>query len=357
MKKILFLIFALSACATKPQKSDTYFQVTLPSEKSRSQYDATSSRFMVSTQGLLSTQAGIEVLKKGGNLFDAFTAISFAIGVERPHSTGIGGGGFVLFYSAREKKVYSFDFRETAPKKATENMFLGSDGMPDPNLSITGGLSVATPGHVAGVLEIQKKFGNLKLEEVMAPSIRMASEGINVYGALYEAINSEQQVLSKFPSSKKIFLDSEGKPWPIGHKLIQKDLAKTLKLIAKKGPSAFYEGEIAKKISESVKKNGGVLELTDLKNYRALWREPVKTIYHDYEVFSQPLPSAGGLQIIEILNTLENAHLKEAGPQSAKAVHLTAAAMQQTFYDRAVYMGDPDFVKVPTEKTGKQRIR
>ena len=331
MKKIFVFFLFLAACQSKNANQNTVQEISFPSDKSRSQYDATSSRFMISTQGPLATQAGLEVLKKGGNLFDAFTAISFAIGVERPQSTGIGGGGFVLFYSAKEKKVYAFDFRETAPKRATENMFLNSDGAPDPAKSLTGGLAVATPGHVAGVLEIQKKFGNLKLDQVLSPAIRMAADGINVYPALYDAIASEQQTLLKFPSSKKIFLDGNGNPWPIGHKLLQKDLAQTLKLISKKGASVFYEGSIAKKIVATVSKNKGVLDLSDLKNYHALWRDPVKTTYHNYEVYSQPLPSAGGIQVVEILNTLENAKLKDSGPQSARSIHLTASAMQQSF--------------------------
>ncbi len=351
MKYLIAFSLSLSACSTFKKSTDPkYHHVNLPAEKSRNQYDAVGSKFMVSTQGPLSTQAGIDILNKGGNLFDAFTAISFAIGVERPHSTGIGGGGFVLFYSAKEKKVYAFDFRETAPKKAHSKMYLNPDGTLDPKKSVVGALSVATPGHVAGVLEVQKKYGKLKLNDVLAPAINMAENGISVYPALFRATSEEQENLARFPSSKKIFLDADGKPWPVGHNLVQKDLAKTMKLIAAQGAKAFYQGEIAQKIAATVASEKGILSLGDLKSYKPKWRTPVKTTYGQFEVFSQPLPSAGGLQVIQILNTLENAELKTHGPQDPRSIHFTASAMQQSFYDRANSLGDPDFVKAPVEK-------
>jgi gamma-glutamyltranspeptidase/glutathione hydrolase len=348
---ILCFNFLLSSCTSKPNKDEnSYYQVELPQEKSRNQYDAIGSHFMVSTQGPLSTQAGIEILKKGGNLFDAFTAISFAVGVERPQSTGMGGGGFVLFYSAKEKKVYAFDFREMAPRKASSRMFLNADGSLDPQKSVVGALAIATPGHVAGVLEIQKKYGKLKLKDVLAPAIHLAESGIVVYPALHQALISEQTVLSGFPSTQAIFLDPENKPWPVGHILIQKDLAESLKEIANQGSKAFYQGTIAQKIASTVAKYNGVLSAEDLKRYRPRWRTPVKTNFHEFEVYSQPLPSAGGVQVIQILNTLENAQLKESGPQSPRSIHFTASAMQQSFYDRAQALGDPDFAKIPVEK-------
>lgn len=352
---VIAILFVFTACSSSSKKKYTtenlaITQVTLPIEKNRQQYDSQASNFMISTQGTGSTQAGLEVLKKGGNLFDAFTAISFAIGVERPHSTGIGGGGFVLFYSAKEKKVYAFDFRETAPRKASANMYLKADGTLDANRSVVGALAVATPGHVAGVLEVHKKYGRLKLADVLAPAIRMAEKGIPVYPALHNAIAEEQVQLALFPSTKKIFLDEGGNPWPVGHNLIQKDLGQTLRTIAAQGSKAFYEGSIAKKIAASISAHQGILSLEDLKNYKTKWRDPVKSTYRGYEIYSQPPPSSGGTHVIQILNTLENSNLKALGPQNPKSIHLTASAMQQAFYDRAAFMGDPDFVQVPVDK-------
>jgi gamma-glutamyltranspeptidase/glutathione hydrolase len=348
MKYLITFILILTSCKTvMSPKEVPLSQVSLPASKSRSQYESFGSNWMVASQGVASSQAAAEVLRKGGNLFDAFAALSFAIGVERPHSTGIGGGGFLLFYSAKDQKVFAFDFRETAPRKAHSKMFLRPDGTPDPQMSLTGGLAIATPGHVAGVLEIHQKYGHLKLPEVLAPAIRMAEQGVEVYPALKRAIESQKTRLADVPSWKKIFLTSQGEAWPEGHMLVQKDLAQTIRLISQQGAASFYRGPIARKIVKAVKSAHGIMDQTDLESYQTKWREPVRSTYHDYEIFSQPPPSSGGAHVIEILNIVENSGLKKMGPQSADAVHITASAMQRAFYDRAQYMGDPDFVKVP----------
>lgn len=359
MKYILSLTFLIVACSSPSKK--TLSQVPIEPTKDRAQYEAFGTQWMVSSQGRGSTAAAVEVLKKGGNLFDAFTALSFAIGVERPHSTGIGGGGFLLFYNAHEKKVYSFDFRETAPAKAHAQMYLDANGKPISDKSLTGALSVATPGHVAGVLEIHKKYGKLSLAETLAPAIRLAEEGIPVYPALHRAISLEKSRLAQFPSSKALFLSPQGEPWPVGHILKQPELARTLRLISQKGANVFYQGEIAKKIAASVKAHNGILELKDLKNYKTKWRDPVQSTYRNYEIYSQPPPSSGGTHVIEILNVLEKLELKKLGPQHPDSIHFTASAMQRAFYDRAQHMGDPDFVKVPvsllTSKAYADQIR
>ncbi len=348
MKKYFWLLMlGFFSCTSSPK---TYSQVTLPSEKSRAQYESFGKNYMVSSQGPRSTDAAVQVLNKGGNIFDAFTALSFAISVERPHSTGIGGGGFVLFYSAKDKKVYSLDFRETASRKATAKMFLDPLGKVVPERSLTGSLAVATPGHVAGVLEIQKKYGLLSLSQVMAPAIQIAAKGFPVYPALSRAIVHSKDRLAQFPSSKKIFLTAAGEALPIGQNLIQKDLAQTLRLISLNGPSEFYKGGTAKKISSTLSKYQGIVDETDLANYKTKWREPVQSTFHQYEVFSQPPPSSGGIHVIEILNILEKDQLAKLGPQDSRSIHLTASAMQKAFVDRAQYLGDPDFVDVPVQK-------
>lgn len=356
MKKTIFTLFiALVSCTStqvaqiegsKPSLS----QVSLPIGKSRTQYENHASKYMVSSQGTQSTAAAIEILQSGGNLFDAFTALSFAIGVERPHSTGLGGGGFALFYRAKEKKVHSFDFRETAPRLAHAKMFLDPSGNPVPEKSLTGALAVAVPGHVAGVLEIHKKYGRLPLSKVMAPAIRMAESGIQIYPALSQAISTSKNKLALFPDSRKIFLDPRGEPWPVGHQLVQKDLARTLKLISRQGAKAFYQGPIARQIDASMKKHQGLIQLKDLASYKTKWREPLRGTYRSYQIFSQGPPSSGGMAVIQILNMLENDDLKKRGPQDPQSIHLTASAMQRAFVDRADYMGDPDFSEVPVLK-------
>lgn len=349
MKKYICLfMFGIFSCTSSP--IHPFSQVQLDAQKSRAQYESFGKKFMVSSQGLRSTDAAVQILNKGGNLFDAFTALSFAIGVERPHSTGIGGGGFVLFYSAKEKKVYTLDFRETASRKAHAKMFLDESGKVIPERSLTGSLAVATPGHVAGVLEIQKKYGLLSLPQVMAPAIQMATDGFPIYPALYKALTQSQDRLSQFSSSQKIFLNSQGQALPVGHQLIQKDLGQTLRLISKKGASEFYKGRIAKKISATISKYHGLVDEVDLANYKTRWREPVRSTFHEYQVFSQPPPSSGGVHVIEILNILEKDNLAKWGPQDSRSIHLTASAMQKAFVDRARFLGDPDFVNVPVDQ-------
>ncbi len=340
------LLFGIASFA---EENPSLSRVQVLTGRTRDQYEAFSRKAVISTQGTYSTKAGIEILKKGGNLFDAFTAVSFAIGVERPQSTGIGGGGFLVFYHAREKKVYAVDFREMAPGKAKSDMFLDEKGEPTKK-SLAGALAVATPGLVAGVLEIQKKYGKLPLSEVLKPAIELAEKGFPVYPALHDAIKTEKENLAKFPSSKQIFLNADGEPWPVGHMFIQTDLAKTMKEISAKGAKAFYQGEIADKIVSTMRAHSGIIDKKDLAGYKVKWRKPVTGRYKDFEIHSMPPPSSGGTHVIQILNMVEKDKLAKKGPQDPQSIHLIASAMQRAFVDRAVYMGDPDFVKVPVDK-------
>ncbi len=355
MKKyfLFFLLGNFSCSSTSVNKNITiedYSQVRLLPNKSRSQYESFGKNYMVSSQGIHSTDAAVKILNQGGNLFDAFTALSFTISVERPHSTGLGGGGFVLFYHAKDKKVYSLDFREMASHKAHSKMFLDENGKALPERSRTGALAIATPGHVAGVLEIQKKYGKLSLTKVMAPAIKLAAEGFKIYPALHNALLLNENRLSQFDSSKKIFLSSDGKALDLGKILIQKDLAQTLLLISKKGPKVFYQGEVGQKISTTVSNYKGLVDAKDLANYKTKWRDPVQSTYHDFQIYSQPPPSSGGVHVLEILNILESDQLHKMGPQGSHSIHLTASAMQKAFIDRAQFMGDPDFIKIPVDE-------
>lgn len=304
----------------------------------------------VATQGIYATKAAVEIFEKGGNAIDAAVAASFTISVERPHSTGIGGGGFMLFREAASKKIYAIDFRERAPIASTENMFLDELGNPIATLSINGKKAIATPGLVAGLLEIHEKFGKLSREDVMAPAIDLAEKGFKIYPTLAKALAQKEEELKKDPEASKIFLDENKKALKEGQILIQKDLAHTLKLIAKDGKKVFYQGEIAKAFEDSH------LSVTkkDLSEYVVKWREPLKGSFKGYNIFSMPPPSSGGIHVLQFLSMLENDHLKEKGFLSAQSIHLAASALQSAFADRAKYLGDPDFVKVPAlELTSK----
>lgn len=339
-------IFSCSQPVPRPTSSPRIFQVSAD-KKAKSM--VTGKKWMISTQGEASSRAGVRILKEGGNLFDAAVAVSFAIAVERPHSTGLGGGGFLLIRDGKTGQIRALDFRERAPLKAYANMYLDKTGKVVSDRSLTGALAVGTPGLVMGLVEIHQKYGSLPLEKVMAPAIELAEKGFPVYPALFQATISEKERLLRFAATRKIFLDSQSQAWPVGHQLIQTDLGKTLRLISKKGSAGFYHGPIAKKMSDAMKQQKALLSLQDFSQYQTRWREPVSARFanQNLEIFSMPPPSSGGVHVLQILNILENDDLKSWGPQDVRSVHLTASAMQMAFADRAQYLGDPDFVQVP----------
>ncbi len=301
------------------------------------------------------------MLELGGNAIDAFAAMSFAISVERPHSTGLGGGGFLLYLPAGKKTPLAFDFREEAPRRAKANMYLDKNGNAIPNKSLVGALASGVPGTVAGVLHVHKKFGKLPLATVMEPAISLAEKGFPVYAELAGALQDSAETLRKFPSSAAIFLHKDGSPLKEGELLVQTDLANTLRTITKNGAKGFYEGKIANELAASQKKWGGIITMKDLARYKVKERKAVHTDFKGYEIYSMPPPSSGGVHVLEALNMLEGDDLKKLGAFSPEAMHLVAASLQQAFADRAKYLGDPDFVKVPVEgllrKTYAHKLR
>lgn len=354
---IIPLLFLLIQCQSPPNKSSKDNNAILTSAK-RADYEsalAEGTHYAVATQGIAATQAAKTIFAQKGNIIDAAVAVSFAISVERPHSTGIGGGGFMLFREAATKKTYAIDFRERAPLAATKDMFLKSDGTPDSDLSQNSIMSAAVPGLVAGLVDIHTKFGKLPLKVVMKPAIDLAENGFPVYPNLKIALDNKAAILKKDPSARAIFLDEWENPWPLGHVLVQKDLAKTLRKIASGGKNVFYKGEIAESYVKFFKSQKGLLTKKDLMDYKVLWRDPVKGTYKNYEIFSMPPPSSGGIHVVQFLNLLEQDNLSKHGLLSAHSIHLAAASLQAAFADRAQYLGDPDFVKVPTkELTSKE---
>ena len=346
MNKFILLPLLLMACA--PKYAD-YRYAKVVEHRKRADYEAFGKKYMIATQGQATTKAAKFVLDRGGNIFDAATAASFAISVERPHSTGIGGGGFMVMHHSATSKVEAVDFREMAPRKSYKQMFMNSKGEQIRDKSLTGSYAVGTPGLVAGVVEVHKKYGKLPLSVVMQPAIELAEKGMKVYPALHEAMQSEAKRLCKFKASKKIFLTKTCKALPVGTLLKQADLGKTLRLIAKYGSEGFYKGSVAKNIVDYQVETGGLMRHSDLANYKVKMRKPVEGSFRGHRIVSMPSPSSGGTHVIEILNILEGYDLQSMGPQSPEAIHLTSAAMQVAFADRAAYMGDSDFANNQTQ--------
>lgn len=354
MKKAILLLslFIMSCSGVRT--------VPLMKGKDRDTYEAFGKKYMISSQGGNSTTAGTQMFEQGGNIVDAAAAVSFAISVERPQSTGLGGGGFLLFYRPGMKEPIAFDFREKAPLKAHSKMYLDKDGNEIPRMSLDGIFAVGVPGLVAGIVDLHKKYGKLPLSKVLAPAIELAEKGFNVYPELSRALKARADTLVKFPGSKKIFFKS-GKVLKTGDHLEQKDLGKTLRAIAKNGKKEFYRGWIAKAIVKESWRLGGLLSLGDFKKYNVKKRKPVSGTYKGKKVYSMTPPSSGGIHVLQILNTVEKESLNHYGVHHPYTVHLTSAAMQQAFADRARYLGDMDFVKVPvkklTSKAYAQKIR
>jgi gamma-glutamyltranspeptidase/glutathione hydrolase len=337
----LFILMLLVGCSHKVKV------VAPPAHLSRATFEAFGKDAMVTSQGEATSRATLETMAKGGNIIDAFVTASFTISVERPQSTGIGGGGFLLFHNQADKKVYAFDFREVAPVQSKAGMYLTKDGMTQPLLSQEGALAVATPGLVAGLYDIHKRFGKLPWKEIIQPAIDLARNGFPLYAHLHVALQDRKVLLAADKEAKKTFLMPDGSVPNLGTMIVQENLAKTLELIADKGRDAFYTGKVADAIVKSVRAKRGILALKDLRDYQMKERIPVTGNYEGLKIFSMPPPSSGGIHVIQILKMLEPYNLKGMGPQSTEAVHLTANSMQRAFVDRATYLGDPDFHAVP----------
>ncbi|OYZ20078.1 MAG: gamma-glutamyltransferase [Bdellovibrio sp. 28-41-41] len=342
--------FLLVGCSSTQKATETPQSSVIVSDFAkphRQDFVMTGKKYALATQGILTTKAATDVLDKGGNLIDAFVAASFCISVERPHSTGIGGGGFLVFHQAGSKKNVVIDFRERAPMKSFRDIYLDKKGIYLSDLSKDGALSVGVPGLVKGLWEIHKKYGKIKWADVMAPSIKMADEGFFVYPDLEKALKDRQDVLAKFPDSKKIFIKEDGTTYKVGDVLVQSDLANTLRAIAKNGEKEFYQGETAKKMLSFLKKSGGILTASDLKKYKTIARTPVESKFMNYRIVSMPPPSSGGIHVVQFLKMLEKENWTPMDMNTAKVIHYQASAFQMAFADRAQYLGDPDFVKVP----------
>jgi gamma-glutamyltranspeptidase/glutathione hydrolase len=304
---------------------------------------------MVVAQEAIAARIGADILKAGGNAVDAAVATGFALAVTYPRAGNIGGGGFMLIHLATTRTSIAIDYRETAPAAITRNSFLDDRGEADPDKSRSSGLAVGVPGTVAGLALAHRKYGSGKfsLAQLIAPSIALAREGFVIDGDLADTLDSARRLFARWPSSARIFLKADGQTLGPGERLVQPDLAATLAAIAKDGPRAFYEGPIAGMIAAAVREAGGVMTAADLKTYRAVERIPVTGRYRGHRIVSMPPPSSGGVHLIQMLNILEAYNLKTLGRMSPDTAHLLIESMKRAYADRAVYLGDPDFVGVP----------
>jgi gamma-glutamyltranspeptidase / glutathione hydrolase len=295
----------------------------------------------------LASRAGVEMLRSGGNAVDAAVATGFALAVVHPQAGNLGGGGFLLFRNATGE-THFIDFREKAPAAATENMYLDAQGnvIPDSSKdsSVVGYKSIGVPGSVAGLVYAEKKYGKLSLGKVIAPAIKLARDGFPLAFEDTQDLKNDEY-LAQFPESKRIFL-RDGNYYQPGELLKQPELARTLERIAK-NPDDFYHGSLARELAAAIHKGGGLITAADLARYEVKEREPIRGSYRGYDIISAPPPSSGGVALVEILNILEGFDLAKFGNRSADAIHLEAEAFRRAFYDRADFMGDPDFAKIP----------
>lgn len=305
---------------------------------------------MVVAQDNIAAQVGRNILANGGNAVDAAVATGFALAVTHPQAGNLGGGGFMLIALAEERRVVALDFREKAPARAGRDMFLNEDRDVDTDKARFSHLSSGVPGSVLGMLEAQEAFGRLSRSEVLTPAIDLAEDGFAVSRSLAHALRVHAPRLKKDPSSAAYYYRPDGSPYDYGNIFVQTDLAETLRRIAEKGAPGFYEGRTADLIAAEMEKNGGIVTHADLRSYEVAYRAPVRGRFRGYEISSMPPPSSGGIHIIQMLNVLENYDLRAFGHNSANYLHVLIEAMRWAYADRAVLLGDPDFVDVPVDR-------
>jgi gamma-glutamyltranspeptidase/glutathione hydrolase len=304
---------------------------------------------MVSSVSEIASQVGVDVLKRGGNAVDAAVAVGLALAVVWPSAGNLGGGGFMVIRLANGKAT-AIDYREMGPAVAHRNVYLDEKGEYIKESSTYGHRAAGVPGTVAGLAYALEKYGTMKWADVAEPARKLAADGFPVWYQLERGLKGSSQGLSRYPETKRIFL-RDGKPYETGEIFRQPELADVFARMIKQGPREFYEGKTAQLIEASMKRAAGDgkpwMTVEDLKNYKAVEREPLRATYRGHEIITMPPPSSGGVAMIEMLNILERYDLKSMGAGSSQAVHVMVEAMRRAFADRAQFLGDPDFVKVP----------
>lgn len=362
---VALLSLALAACGTSQLTHKQAAHLSSPdaaiksgqlTQAATARYDATmdifhpvtGTRGMVASEQAIATRVGIDILKAGGNAIDASVAVGFTLAVVLPNAGNLGGGGFMMVHDAKSKDYVALDFRETAPAAATRNLFLDDKGNVIDGKSLYTHAAVGVPGTVAGLVHAQKKWGKLPLARVIAPAITLAEDGFTVSETLAKQLRTEAEIMGKWPATRAIFWKN-GAPLKKGDLLVQKDLARSLKLIARDGADAFYRGPIASRIVADSAANNGLITAEDLRGYKPVERKPVRSSYRQYEVVTMPPPSSGGVHLIQILNIMEGWPIGTWGHNSAQTVHHMSEAMKLAYADRAEYLGDPDFTEVPVK--------
>lgn len=299
----------------------------------------------IATADVHATAAGVEILKAGGNAFDAAIAISATLGVTEPGGSGLGGGGFFLVHEGATGRKRFIDAREVAPKAIRAEMYLDEDGKPDRQKLSSGPLAAGIPGLPAGLVHLAENYGRLPLARSLEPAIRMAEDGFSISPRLAEIVQRRKQHLESYPSSRAVWFDGD-EPLQAGDQLLQKNLARTLRKLAAFGRDGFYAGPVADELLRTARQAGGVWTRADLDSYQVVERRPLVLSFGDWQIVSAPPPSSGGLVIGEALELLKRMGYDAASETQRK--HVLIEAMRRAFYDRALYMGDPDFYEVPS---------
>jgi gamma-glutamyltranspeptidase / glutathione hydrolase len=342
------LVPLASACLAAPALGAALAQVPVAGQPARGKA-VEGTRGMVVSVSAPASDAGLAILQRGGNAVDAAVTVAFALAVTYPQAGNIGGGGFMLVHPARGKgEPAVIEYRETAPGKATKTMFRKGD-------SPYGHRVIGVPGTVRGLALGHQRFGNLPWKDLVLPAVRLAEDGFAIDAALARSLNKIVGEAEGFAELRRVFGKDGGKAkWQAGDKLVQPELARTLRRIAEQGPDAFYTGPIAEQIVAEMNAGGGLITREDLAAYRAVERAPVHGTYRGYDVYGPPPPSSGGVCLVEMLNILENFDLRKQGRWSPDTLHVMIEAMRRAFCDRARYLGDPAFVKIPAHLTSKE---
>lgn len=331
---LIFILFLVGGCAHQPQEPYAIVKTVIAPSA------------MVVTAHPLATEIGVQVLKDGGNAVDAAIAVQFALAVVYPNAGNIGGGGFMLVRHP-DGSAQALDFREKAPLAATSDMYLDSLGNVIPDMSILGHRSIGVPGSVDGMCTAHDRFGSLSLQRLIAPSIKLAREGILLTSSEANELNlARAAFLSVNPSAMPFVQSVE---WQMGDLFVQEELSVTLERIANKGRAGFYAGPTARMIIEDQARGNGLITQDDLDTYQSVWREPLRGWYKDLEILSMPPPSSGGVALLQLLEAMEDHPFESAEVLSVSTIHYMAEVMRRVYADRAEHLGDPDWVNVPVE--------
>ena len=341
---VLSALIGLSACSQNANVNDALAETTLSAKK----VSSTPSQAAIASAHPLATQAGMEILNQGGNAFDAAIAVAASLGVVEPYSAGIGGGGFWLIHDAKADKNIFIDAREKAPAAAHADLYLKEDGSVNRDAAVNGALAAGIPGQAAAFVHLAEHYGQLPLKKTLAAAIQQANEGFPVYEHYQKLMSYRLKAIKRYPESAKTFLDNEQNIPEIGYRIKQPDLAWTLQQLADKGFDGFYKGESARRLVAGVQAANGIWTLEDLASYNIIERQPIEMAYKGHKIVSAPPPSSGGIAIAAMLNMLSQYDLSALN--NADKTHLIVETMRRAYKDRAEFLGDPDFVDVPTEE-------